>query len=308
MPCSEMSMFTALENCWRIEPAEMGPSRTLVGGVRLRHQHAQARLPHRQVEGDGRSDHGATAITTSNVSLMAEAIGECGDGRKSPGERCAAVGPVVAGLGNRARHGVLAREALIHGHEPEAHLQSQTLSRRRPRGRRILKRLGVPKNAFVKQDALPARLAHHRRSDDAVAITTPEQAAGAIGLAQEAFLAWRQVPAPRRGELVRLLGVELRAAKADLGKLVTIEAGKILSEGLGEVQEMIDICDYAVGLSRQLSASPSRRATDAPDDGDLASAGRLRRDLGLQFPRRGVVVERGAVRSSAVIRSCGSRR
>ncbi len=74
----------------------------------------------------------------------------------------------------------------------------------------------------------------------------------AIGRAHEAFLAWRKVPAPRRGEFVRLLGEELRAAKADLGRLVTIEAGKIVSEGLGEVQEMIDICDLAVGLSRQL--------------------------------------------------------
>jgi aldehyde dehydrogenase (NAD+) len=67
-----------------------------------------------------------------------------------------------------------------------------------------------------------------------------------------AFKAWRDVPAPRRGELVRLLGEELRAAKAELGALVTLEAGKITSEGLGEVQEMIDICDFAVGLSRQL--------------------------------------------------------
>ena len=60
------------------------------------------------------------------------------------------------------------------------------------------------------------------------------------------------MPAPRRGEFVRLLGEELRAAKADLGRLVTLETGKIASEGLGEVQEMIDICDFAVGLSRQL--------------------------------------------------------
>ncbi|MDX5330459.1 MAG: aldehyde dehydrogenase family protein, partial [Caulobacteraceae bacterium] len=74
----------------------------------------------------------------------------------------------------------------------------------------------------------------------------------AIGQAEQAFRAWRRVPAPRRGELVRLLGEELRAAKADLGRLVTLEAGKVTSEGLGEVQEMIDICDYAVGLSRQL--------------------------------------------------------
>ena len=74
----------------------------------------------------------------------------------------------------------------------------------------------------------------------------------AIDAAHEAFQAWRLVPAPRRGELVRLFGEELRAAKAELGRLVSIEAGKIASEGLGEVQEMIDICDFAVGLSRQL--------------------------------------------------------
>ena len=73
-----------------------------------------------------------------------------------------------------------------------------------------------------------------------------------IARAQSAFADWRHVPAPRRGELVRLLGEELRAAKAELGALVTLEAGKITSEGLGEVQEMIDICDFAVGLSRQL--------------------------------------------------------
>jgi aldehyde dehydrogenase (NAD+) len=67
-----------------------------------------------------------------------------------------------------------------------------------------------------------------------------------------AFRAWRAVPAPKRGELVRLFGEELRANKDALGRLVTLEAGKILQEGLGEVQEMIDICDFAVGLSRQL--------------------------------------------------------
>ena len=75
---------------------------------------------------------------------------------------------------------------------------------------------------------------------------------GAIRAAHAAFLVWREVPAPRRGELVRLLGDELRANKAALGTLVSIEAGKILSEGLGEVQEMIDICNLATGLSRQL--------------------------------------------------------
>ena len=73
-----------------------------------------------------------------------------------------------------------------------------------------------------------------------------------VARSQAAFAEWSRVPAPRRGELVRLLGEELRAAKDDLGALVTLEAGKITSEGLGEVQEMIDICDFAVGLSRQL--------------------------------------------------------
>lgn len=85
-----------------------------------------------------------------------------------------------------------------------------------------------------------------------VAETAPDQMSAVIARAQSAFKVWRTVPAPRRGELVRLLGEELRAAKQDLGALVTLEAGKITSEGLGEVQEMIDICDFAVGLSRQL--------------------------------------------------------
>ncbi len=79
-----------------------------------------------------------------------------------------------------------------------------------------------------------------------------EEAKAAIDKAHEAFLAWRDVPAPKRGELIRLLGEELRAGKAALGRLVSVEVGKITSEGLGEVQEMIDICDFAVGLSRQL--------------------------------------------------------
>lgn len=74
----------------------------------------------------------------------------------------------------------------------------------------------------------------------------------ALGAANAAFRAWREVPPPRRGELVRLFGEELRAARERLSRLVTIEAGKIASEGAGEVQEMIDICDFAVGLSRQL--------------------------------------------------------
>jgi len=81
---------------------------------------------------------------------------------------------------------------------------------------------------------------------------TPADVEAKVQQANTAFLDWRNVPAPRRGELVRLLAEELRAAKADLGALVTLESGKILQEGLGEVQEMIDICDFAQGLSRQL--------------------------------------------------------
>lgn len=75
---------------------------------------------------------------------------------------------------------------------------------------------------------------------------------GIVAKSDEAFTQWRATPAPVRGELIRLLGEELRKSKNDLGALVTLECGKIVSEGLGEVQEMIDICDFAVGLSRQL--------------------------------------------------------
>ena len=90
----------------------------------------------------------------------------------------------------------------------------------------------------------------------------PDQAAAR---AAHAFVKWREVPAPRRGELVRLLGEQLRQAKPVLAKMITLEAGKIMAESLGEVQEMIDICDFAVGLSRQLhgltmaSERPSHR-------------------------------------------------
>ena len=115
----------------------------------------------------------------------------------------------------------------------------------------LLQRLGVPASAYQGGDLtvrspLTGEVVAH------VPQHTPAQASDAIGRAHAAFATWRTVPAPRRGELIRLLGEELRAAKADLGRLVTLEAGKIPSEGLGEVQEMIDICDFAVGLSRQL--------------------------------------------------------
>ncbi|MCW5258227.1 aldehyde dehydrogenase family protein [Verminephrobacter aporrectodeae subsp. tuberculatae] len=115
----------------------------------------------------------------------------------------------------------------------------------------LLQRLGVPRAAYTGGDLL----VHSPITGEAIGAvpqSTLAEASAAIGRAHAAFLVWRSVPAPRRGELVRLLGEELRAAKADLGLLVTLEVGKIPSEGLGEVQEMIDICDFAVGLSRQL--------------------------------------------------------
>jgi aldehyde dehydrogenase (NAD+) len=87
-----------------------------------------------------------------------------------------------------------------------------------------------------------SRLASHGAADSTAAIAR----------AHAAFLTWREVPAPRRGELIRLFGDELRARKDELAAVVTIEAGKIVAEARGEVQEMIDVCDFAVGLSRQL--------------------------------------------------------
>jgi aldehyde dehydrogenase (NAD+) len=115
----------------------------------------------------------------------------------------------------------------------------------------ILSRLGVPESAFAR-DGLPATSPITGELITHVGITSPGEASAVIGRAAQAFDAWRTMPGPRRGELVRILAEELRAAKDDLGRLVTLETGKIVSEGLGEVQEMIDICDFAVGLSRQL--------------------------------------------------------
>jgi aldehyde dehydrogenase (NAD+) len=115
----------------------------------------------------------------------------------------------------------------------------------------LLQRLGVPADRTT-GGALRVRSPITGEAIGAVATTSTADATAAIGRAQAAYLQWRNVPAPRRGELVRLLGEELRASKADLGRLVTLEVGKVPSEGAGEVQEMIDICDFAVGLSRQL--------------------------------------------------------
>lgn len=85
-----------------------------------------------------------------------------------------------------------------------------------------------------------------------VGVSTSAQVEHVIDQASKAFITWRTIPAPKRGEIVRQIGDALRVRKEDLGRLVAYEMGKILQEGLGEVQEMIDICDFAVGLSRQL--------------------------------------------------------
>ena len=114
----------------------------------------------------------------------------------------------------------------------------------------------LTKNGFTNAELTGGTLTVRSPIDGAevakIAETTLDEMPAIIANAKTAFEAWRTVPAPRRGELIRLLGEELRAAKDELGALVTLEAGKITSEGLGEVQEMIDICDLAVGQSRQL--------------------------------------------------------
>ena len=115
----------------------------------------------------------------------------------------------------------------------------------------ILARLGVDRSSLEGGD-LPVRTPLTGEVIASVKTQDAGEADERIANAREAFLDWRSLPAPKRGELVRLLGEELRAAREDLGRLVTIEAGKIPSEGVGEVQEMIDICEFAVGLSRQL--------------------------------------------------------
>lgn len=115
----------------------------------------------------------------------------------------------------------------------------------------LLRALGVPDSSW-RSGTRPVRSPITGEEVARIAEAGAEDVAHAVSRSVAAFEAWRAVPAPRRGELVRLLGEELRAHKTELGRLVTLEAGKIVSEGLGEVQEMIDICDFAVGLSRQL--------------------------------------------------------
>jgi aldehyde dehydrogenase (NAD+) len=114
----------------------------------------------------------------------------------------------------------------------------------------LLDRLGV--GPLAGDGALIARSPVTGGELGRIAAHGPDEVAAIVTGAQAAFAAWRLVPGPVRGQLVREFGSLLREHKADLGALVSIEAGKIRSEGLGEVQEMIDICDLAVGQSRQL--------------------------------------------------------
>ncbi|HMG98207.1 MAG TPA: aldehyde dehydrogenase family protein, partial [Gaiellales bacterium] len=154
----------------------------------------------------------------------------------------------------------------------------------------IFSRLGLERAALANGD-LEVRtpitgelLAHLYRTNEA-------GTDAAVASAAEAFETWRDVPAPRRGELVRLLGEELRREKEALGALVTLETGKIAQEGLGEVQEMIDICDLAVGLSRQLfgrtiaSERPGHRMLETWRDVPAPRRGELVRLLGEELRR-----------------------
>ena len=133
--------------------------------------------------------------------------------------------------------------------------------------RALLERLGVDA-ALVTEGDVVVRTPITGEEIARVGRAGEGETTAAVARAVAAFEAWRDVPAPRRGELVRLLGEELRREKEALGALVTLEVGKIAQEGLGEVQEMIDICDFAVGLSRQLygrsiaSERPGHRLTE----------------------------------------------
>jgi aldehyde dehydrogenase (NAD+) len=126
--------------------------------------------------------------------------------------------------------------------------------------RKILKRLGIEETnagVFSGEWSGSGKLLESISPIDGEVIArvrtaTPEEYEQTVKRALEAFRKWQTVPPPKRGELIRQLGNALREAKSDLGWLVSVEAGKITAEGQGEVQEMIDICDFAVGLSRQL--------------------------------------------------------
>jgi aldehyde dehydrogenase (NAD+) len=121
----------------------------------------------------------------------------------------------------------------------------------------ILQQAGLAaQSAAAGQAAAPAGIEVHTPIDGTLLARLPVEGSGAVAAklqaSAQAFLRWREVPAPQRGELLRRFALRVREDKQALGRLISLEAGKILSEGLGEVQEVIDICDFAVGLSRQI--------------------------------------------------------
>jgi aldehyde dehydrogenase (NAD+) len=131
----------------------------------------------------------------------------------------------------------------------------------RARARRSLERCGAAAAPPEGGPTIAARTPITGEELFDVEAAGPNQIESAIAEAQAAFQTWRTVPAPARGALVKRLGALLAEHKADIADLITVEAGKIPSEALGEVQEMVDVCDFAVGLSRQLEGRtmPSER-------------------------------------------------
>ena len=120
----------------------------------------------------------------------------------------------------------------------------------------ILQQAGLAAVSGSAAAAAPGSLEVHTPIDGTLLARVPMDSSSAVAAkiqaSAEAFLRWREVPGPQRGELLRRFALRVRTDKQALGKLISLEAGKILSEGLGEVQEVIDICDFAVGLSRQI--------------------------------------------------------
>ena len=210
------------------------------------------------------------------------------DLRVVPPDECAAGKRIY---GDYRDHAVAAREAAARGREP-GRLRRRGPLDQRPRTRRSSCRTTRPR-------ASRSRACCRRR---------PRRTTRWSATPSAAFESWRMTPAPKRGELVRDLGNALREMKEPLGDLVSLEMGKIRAEGHGEVQEMIDICDFAVGLSRQLygltmaSERPGHRMME-----QWHPLGVGRRHHRLQLPGRRLVVEQRASPPCAATRSCGSR-
>jgi len=145
--------------------------------------------------------------------------------------------------------------------QPQAELSISSTDELRSRARGALENCGVDLSSLGTGPSVSARSPITGESLFDVPAAGQAEVEAAIAATERAFREWRGVPAPIRGALVKRLGALLSEHKADVAELVTIEAGKITSESLGEVQEAIDICDFAVGLSRQLDGRtmPSER-------------------------------------------------